>query len=163
VSGIIVSRKAWGAAPPNNAYTVRDRSVVDTCFIHYSDTHESIPAPSEAADAQVVRAIQAYHQSKGYVDIAYEAIVGGNGDIFVGRPNWAYDASTCNNNRNGYGICVLSDGPISGPQRLSVRFCVALGHLAFPNLRRQLEPHSAACPTACPGDTIRAWIPTVNW
>ena len=163
MSGHIISRQQWGARPPVGGYTARDRSVVDTCFIHYSDTHETIPPLGEASDAEVVRAIQAHHQQTGYVDIAYEALVGAAGDIFVGRPNWAYDASTCNNNRNGYGICVLSDGPITRAQQGSVRFCVALGHLAFPNLTRQPEPHSAACATACPGDQIRAWIASSSW
>ena len=163
MSGVIVTRKQWGAAPPNGAYTPRSVGDVDTCFIHYSDTHESIPAPSEANDAEVVRAIQRFHLSRGYTDIAYEALVGANGDLYVGRPNWAWDASTCNNNRNGYGICVLSDGPITKAQASSVRFAVALGRLAFPNMGHTPKPHSAACATACPGDTIRQWIGAQSW
>lgn len=163
MSGHIISRQAWGAAPPIGAYTPRSIGYVRTCFVHYSDTHESIPALGEASDAEIVRAIQQDHFRRGYVDIAYEAIVGGAGDIFVGRPNWAYDASTCNHNHDGYGICVLSDGPITGAQAGSVRFCVALGRLAFPNMAHVPEPHSAACPTACPGDQIRAWIAATAW
>lgn len=160
--GVIVSRDGWGARPPLPG-TPRDYADVTRCFIHYSDTHESIPPPSVAGDAGTVRAIQAYHMSKGYVDIAYEAIVGPTGDIFVGRANDIADASTCNNNRNGYGICLLSDGPITAPQAQSAWFCVALGRLRFPNMYAVPEPHSAACATRCPGDAIRYWIAHAKW
>lgn len=162
MTGVIVGRAAWGARPSLPG-TPRSYDAVDTCFIHYSDSHESIPPPSIAGDAATVRAIQAYHMSRGYVDIAYEAIVGASGDIFVGRANDIDDASTCNNNHNGFGICVLSDGPITPAQQFSVRFCVALGHLRFPRLARVPKPHRAACATACPGDAITHWIGAVQW
>jgi hypothetical protein len=160
MTGIIISRNAWGAQPPRGG-TPRSLSEVDTGFIHYSDVHESID--TEAAEAQQVRAIQAYHLSKGYVDIAYEALVGATGNIYVGRANNIWDASTCNNNRNGYGICALTDGFITKAQANSIQFAMVLGHLKFPNLARTPKPHSAACATSCPGDTIRAWIGTVHW
>ena len=159
---MIVTREMWGARAPLPG-TPRDLKDVTTCYLHYSDTHESIPPPSVASDAGTVRAIQAYHMSKGYVDIAYEALVGPSGDIFVGRANDIYDASTCNHNLDGYGICCLTDGPITMPQAGSVKFCLALGELRFPNLSRVPKPHSAACPTACPGNSIRYWIATTKW
>lgn len=163
MAGLIITRAQWGAQPPRGAGTPRNLHDVDTTFLHYSDTHNSIPSPSVAADAQVVRAIQAYHFSRGYVDIAYEALVGASGDIFVGRANDIYDAATCNNNRNGYSICALTDHWITSAQADSIRFCVALGRLKFPNLAHVPKPHSAACATACPGDAIRAWIGHVTW
>lgn len=158
-----VSRAQWGARPPHGAYTPRALTDVDTVFVHYSDTHESIPPPGTASDAATVRAIQAHHLATGYVDIAYEALIGGNGSIFVGRPNDVWDASTCHNNRNGAGICVLSDGPITPAQERSVQFLVGLCRLKFPNVARTPRPHSSACATACPGNTIRAWMASVNW
>ncbi len=163
MSGLLIDRAGWGARPARPG-TPRHLSEVDTCFIHYSDTHENIPPPSVAGDAVTVRAIQADHMDRrGFVDIAYEALVGARGDIFFGRSPDIADASTCNNNRNGFGICVLTDGPITVAQQFSVRYCIALGHLAFPNLARTPKPHSAACATACPGDPIRAWMKGVAW
>lgn len=161
--GVIIPRTAWGARPVHGSYTPRGLDEVTDCFIHYSDTHESIPPPSVASDAGTVRAIQAYHLSRGYVDIAYEALVGPSGDIFVGRPNDAFDAGTCNNNRNGYSICVLTDYWITPAQAGAVKFCVGLGRAKFPNLGRVPKPHSQACATACPGDAVRAWIGSTSW
>lgn len=162
MAGVIISREQWGAQPTRGG-TPRALTDVDTCFLHYSDTHESIPSPPVAGDAATVRAIQAYHFSRGYVDIAYEAIIGGAGDIFVGRANDITDASTCNNNRNGYGVCVLTDYWLTAAQAHAVRFCVELGRLRFPNMAAKPKPHRAACSTACPGDVITAWIDLVAW
>lgn len=158
----IIQRVQWGAAEPLPG-TPRSHDDVTLCFLHYSDTHESIPAPGTVEDEVVVRAIQAYHMSKGYVDIAYEGLVGANGTVFVGRSGDIDDASTCNNNRNGYGICVLSDGPITPAQESSVRWLVDIGRLVYPNMNPHPLPHSFACATACPGDTIRTWMMNTQW
>jgi hypothetical protein len=162
MSGLIVSRAQWGAAParPGTPRTVDE--VTDT-FIHYTDVHENIPTASEASEAAIVRAIQAHHMATGYVDIAYEGLVGFGGNIYEGRASDIWDGSTCNNNRNGYGLCFLTDGLITHPQGDSMRFAVALGRLHFPNMARVPLPHSSQCPTACPGNEIRRWINHQKW
>jgi hypothetical protein len=159
---MIINRSQWGAAPPRGG-TPRPLQVVDQGFIHYADVHESIPTASEANEAAICRAIQQYHFSRGYVDIAYEWMVGQTGDLYVGRDPHIEDASTCHNNRNGYGICVLTDGPISPAAQVGVVFAMNIGHLAYPNLKRTPLPHRAVCVTACPGDIITRWIQSTHW
>lgn len=154
----IYRRAEWGAraATKQNYRAVSD---IATCYAHYSDTHESIPSPSHFADVVVVQAIQRYHMSvRGYFDIAYAALIGGNGDIYLGRPNNVVQAAVLGHNHDEWSVCFLTDGPITNEQERSFEFLLWLADLNFPNMSHKPQPHSHAVATACPGDGIRHWL-----
>lgn len=159
----IYRRDAWGAMQPRCA-TQRPLSDILTIFAHYTDEHESIPSPSHVHDVLVVQAIQRYHMdTRGFCDIAYGALIGGNGDIYLGRPNNVTEAAVYGHNATEWSVCMLTDGPITSEQEQSFKFLVWLADLNFPNVSHVPLPHSAGSPTACPGDEIRSWLASVQW
>jgi hypothetical protein len=152
----IFPRWAWGARSPR-CVEYRNLSDIRTFFVHYSDTHESIPSPAHFSDVLVVQAIQRYHMdTRGYCDIAYACMIGGNGDIYLGRPNNVVQASTYGHNRDEWSSCFLSDGPITDQQWNSFEVMLYLCAVNFPAMSHRPLPHSAVYPTACPGDDVRA-------
>lgn len=157
----VIDRAGWGAKPALHV-TPRTLDAISAFYVHYSDTHESIPSPSEASDEAVIRAIQAYHFSRGYADIAYAALVGGDGTIYLGRPNDAVQAAVYGHNHDEWSVCLLTDGPATPAQEFSVRFLLYLGVLNFHSMSHTPLPHSAAVATACPGDELRAWIASLG-
>src|SRR5207253_283812 len=115
----IFHRDAWGARQAKSL-TYRPNTAVRTVYGHYSDQHETIPSPSHFHDVLVVQAIQRFHMDvRGYVDIAYGALIGGNGDVYLGRPNSAVEAAVFGHNHDEYSICFLTDGPITDAQKAS--------------------------------------------
>lgn len=154
----IYHRNEWGALAPKRV-DARALSDIRTVYVHYSDQHESIPVPSHYHDVLVVQAIQRFHMfTRGYNDIAYSALIGGNGDIYLGRDNRAVEAGVEGHNRDGWSVCLLSDGPYTAAQEASLRFLVYLAAITFPKVAHKPQPHSAGSATACPGDLIRAML-----
>lgn len=158
----IYHREQWGAAEPTRSYTPRPTELIRTVYGHYSDTHETIPAPGHAHDVVVVQAIQRYHQSKGYVDIAYAVLIGGNGDIYLGRPNDVVQAAVMGHNVDEWSVCFLTDGPITKAQQDSFLFVMYLADITFKNVSHKPEPHSAGSQTRCPGPIITAFLSGVS-
>jgi hypothetical protein len=157
----IYPRAAWGARPPK-AQEFRNLASIRLLIGHYSDTHESIPSPSHVHDVLVVQAIQRYHMDvRGYLDIAYGALIGGNGDVYVGRPPNVVEAATFGHNHEEYAIAFLTDGPITPEQKGAFTFLHYLADNNFPNVDPHPHPHSAFTPTQCPGDEIRRFLATV--
>jgi len=109
--------------------------------------------------ALVVQAIQRDHMfNRGYLDIAYAALIGGNGDIYLGRPNNVVQAAVLGKNTSEWSVCFLTDREITAAQETSFEFLLYLAELNFVNVSHVPEPHSEACATDCPGDAIRAWL-----
>ncbi len=158
----VFTRAEWGARPPRCA-TPRPDSAIRTVYAHYSDTHESIPSPTHAHDVEVVRGIQRYHMdARGYCDIAYAILIGGNGDIYLGRPNRVVQAAVFGHNHDEWSVCFLTDGPITDAQWHSFLACMFMAVVTFPNVAHFPAPHSAVVQTACPGPIIRARLATIR-
>lgn len=158
VSPRIYHRSEWGALAPKQV-NARALSNIRTVYVHYSDQHESIPSPAHFHDVLVVQAIQRFHMfTRGYNDIAYAALIGGNGDIYLGRGNDQVQAGVEGHNRDEWSVCLLSDGPYTLAQATSLRFLVYLAAITFPNVSHVPQPHSAGSSTFCPGDPIRALV-----
>lgn len=159
----IFHRDQWQARPPKHTVP-RPVSNIRTVFAHYSDQHESIPSPSHAHDVFVVQGIQNYHMDvKGYFDIAYAALIGGNGDIYLGRANDVVQAAVQGHNATEWSAAFLSDGPITDAQWQSFVFLMFLADLNFPFVSHVPEPHSAGSATHCPGGIIRAKLASTRW
>jgi hypothetical protein len=132
-------------------------SAIRTVYVHYSVTATSNPPPSHEHDASTVRAIQRDHQDRlGYCDIAYASLIGGNGDVYLGRPNDVVQAAVYGHNHEEWSCCFLTDGPVTDRAWRSFQFMLYLAALSFPNVAHRPQPHSAAVPTACPGNAVRS-------
>jgi len=154
----VFTRAQWGALAPK-AEVARPLADITTVFAHYSDTAEQIPSPSVFHDVLVVQAIQRDHMfNRGYLDIAYAALIGGNGDIYLGRPNNVVQAAVLGKNTSEWSVCFLTDREITAAQETSFEFLLYLAELNFVNVSHVPEPHSEATATDCPGDAIRAWL-----
>lgn len=159
----IYHREAWAARPAKCA-TVRPLTAIRTVYVHYSDTHETIPPPSHAHDVAVVQGIQRFHMDvRGYCDIAYAALIGGNGDVYLGRPNNVVQAGVYGHNTDEWSACFLTDGPVTDAAWYSFRVLHYFARLGFPNVAAAPVPHSAATATACPGPHLRARIAGHSW
>lgn len=157
----IYHRDQWGARAPKCA-TPRALTDIRTVYVHYSDTAEGIPAPSHAHDVVVVQAIQRDHMdNRGYCDIAYAALIGGNGDVYLGRPNNVVQAAVYGHNHDEWSVCFLTNGAVTDAAWHSFRVLLAFAIAGFPLVSRHPQPHSAATATACPGDAIRARLATL--
>ena len=75
----IVSRDEWGAAAPIGPLDGWPAGQPSSWTIHY----EGVDVPVDEPDYQDrVRSIQAYHQTQGYYDIAYNLDVSPNGVVY---------------------------------------------------------------------------------
>lgn len=119
------------------------------------------PRSDHARCAQQWADIDRYHRSKGYSMVAYNHGACIHGGTFVGR-GWGVPSAANGTrwaNLNFWAICAMT-----GPgQPHTPELKDALNRLTAEGLRRSdapddVSPHSRFFNTACPGDTIRAWI-----
>jgi hypothetical protein len=107
-----------------------------------------------------VRGIQNFHMnSRGWADIAYNLMVCGHGDIFVGRgPGIRNAANGGERNDNGdfYAICYL--GGIDDEFTLDARDGFNDGAEFLGMSRGLWRVHRDFVPTTCPGPVITAWV-----
>lgn len=115
----IVSRAEWGA-DESLRYNAdgtekwpREYHSVSHIFVHHTDTPNNDPDP-----AARVRAIYYYHAvTKGWGDIAYNAIIGSDGRIYEGRKgqdndvltNGVVGAGTYGFNKGGFSVSLMGE------------------------------------------------------
>jgi len=160
----IVTRDGWKARPPG-ATTPRSLNQIQGVCYHHSAGEQPSRFKTGAA---VVRGLQAYHMdSRGYADIAYNALIGPAGQIYAGRNIAALGAHSdgewqgASANRVLLGICFLGD--FTGRNRLTPKAqdaALTLEYLWSMKLGRPLAfaTHRETKATACPGDDVQAWI-----
>ena len=158
----IISREQWGAR--NATGTHRRMSRYDGFVIH----HSSGPQPNDGA--ATVRAIQVLHQENsnfGFIDIGYNFLIDGSGQIFQGRPRLgdqlARGAHSPGVNSTRIGVCLLgcfhppAANCDAAPSEEQIDSLVELcRHLIM--RQRIVEPrlggHRDHRQTACPGDVL---------
>lgn len=154
----LVTRAEWGARDPKARTPAR---LTDGCTLHWEGPHMGWPW-DHAACAGKVRTIQNFHMdSRGWNDIAYNALYCGHGFVFEGR--WINQRSGANGtnlgNDTSYAICFIGGegDTFTAEAHLAALVCCAY-------LRRNggaglhVRPHSYWFSTACPGDVIRSDI-----
>ncbi len=176
----IVTRKQWGA----------DESLGDTCwaprlgrsfkavFVHHtagSNTYTRRESPS------IVRGIYAYHtQSRGWCDIGYNFLVDRYGTVYEGRAGGirkpVRGAHSGDYNVDSTGISLMGEFTSTAPTaamksalvdlvawRLGTAYRSGVGH-AYINGKRfaQISGHRDAMATACPGQVVYDWLPTLR-
>jgi hypothetical protein len=122
---------------------------------------------SHSSCAGKVRGIQAFHKnSRGWADIAYNAVVCPHGYVFEGRGPGVTSAANGNTQTNGdwYAVCYLGGEGDGFTSEGKAGFVEAVQWLrsdgkAGPRVNGHRD-HKA---TACPGDEIYAWLKTANF
>lgn len=165
---------AWGSRKEYADGTLTPFAV-DEIVIHWgglTDPDGPDNIPSEAEEAAIMRGWQRYHiDTKGWFDIAYNTGVGNTGLTYRARGNnrsgatsGDWDGDGIPTNHEGYAIVWIggANGEPS-PQALSSMGRIVRELMADAGKELTVSPHSAHKATACPGDTIRAWIDRKGW
>lgn len=150
-------RSEWSARRPRSRTSL---SPMYGSSVHWEGPHMG-SFPHDRCDDKV-RSIQNFHMdTRGWVDIAYTALVCPHGYVFEGRwvgTRTAANGTTTGNNR-AYAVCYLGgiDDPFTAAAQRALR--VVLDWLdrhggAGPgrNCHRDWKP------TQCPGNTICSWV-----
>ncbi len=158
----LVSRAQWGAQPLRANHD--PLGPITRLTLHHTDEH---PGMCGRPDADVVRAIQAYHQDgRGWADIGYHYLVGHDGAVYEGRSLAAQGAhSGGENNRNNLGISVIGcfGRALPAPAQLAaLRALLADRQAAHGLAPAALLGHRDLAATECPGSALYAWLEDVR-
>ncbi|XP_030008861.1 peptidoglycan recognition protein 5 [Sphaeramia orbicularis] len=109
----IVSRLQWGAAAPRNKETLK--AAAQRAVIH----HTAIESCKSQSDCmRQVKSIQKTHmQERGFDDIGYNFLVGGDGTLYEGRGWGVVGAHAKGNNHDSLGIAFLGNFNNDTPSR----------------------------------------------
>lgn len=162
----IITREECGLAPPTNTDPL-DVHHVDEIVLHHTAELPPIDprgAHDEAHDAAAAqwRGIQWYYfTERHYWDIAYHYGIAPDGVVYEGRHLDVLGAHALNCNTHSWGVVMMAEEAITAQQEEAFRELWALlnAHKGGP---LQVVPHSQCTATACPGDTIRAFIHTLQ-
>lgn len=157
----VVSRKSWGAAPPNGYLVPVNWPVGVTLWIHHSEGPESATL---RASEQIVRNIQAFHQGpqRGWVDIGYAYLVDSAGNVFEGRGEHVGAHSPGKNHEPS--VCMLGNYDERVP---TPNMHKAIYQLADWLQVGDFKGHRENTATDCPGDAgMRVVVngkPPIGW
>lgn len=160
----IISRADWGAAP--SASPLTPMTFVAGWYVHYVGSDLPLE-PTQDESAHVLRGIQAQAlggiRGEHYVDIEYSFGLDPMGRIFELRGWDVQSAATLNNNAHSWSVVYLGgpDTPLTDEARAALHWLVQTGAARKP-LISYVRPHSAVFATACPGDTLRTFIPELQ-
>lgn len=150
---IIVGRKQWGAAEPLEPLARWTLNQPTAYAIHWEGSGGHT---DHSLCALEVKAIQRYHQSHGYDDIAYNWLICLHGVIYEGRPAQHFQSAAQNNgNRTHIAVCFMW-----GPQwDLTPQAEAALVSLVrMRPLPAQGHGEIPTNSTVCPGPEINAFV-----
>jgi hypothetical protein len=150
----LVTRAEWGARPPDSTTGLS----VDTDTDHWGGPGFGAAFPHSSC-ATKVRAWQNFHMdSRGWTDIAYNAVACPHGYLFEGRGRGRRSAANGTNDGNSgsYATCYLGgEGDVFTDD--AKRAMRASGNWLTRAGSRRLG-HRDWKSTACPGDTIYGWV-----
>ncbi|KAJ8687423.1 hypothetical protein QAD02_023217 [Eretmocerus hayati] len=172
ISGVcIVSRVEWGAQPPNEPDGNKPLSVQPVPYVIISHTATTF-CYTQAQCVLNVRVAQTFHiESRGWDDIAYNFLVGGDGLVYEGR-GWDIEgAHTFNYNRKSIGISFIGTFNTAEPtnaQLYAAQKLIELG-LKIGKIDKdyKLLGHRQCIKTESPGEVLyniiktwKHWSPT---
>uniref|UniRef100_A0A0B6ZHB1 Peptidoglycan-recognition protein n=1 Tax=Arion vulgaris TaxID=1028688 RepID=A0A0B6ZHB1_9EUPU len=158
----IISRGEWGARPSKSIEYLTNQPV-PFAFIHHSAGTECFDQPSCIA---VVQGYQNFHMDeRGWDDIGYSYVIGGDGSVYEGRGWDRVGAHTLHYNYVGLGFCLAGNFMTHLPPTIQMDTAkelidcgVTQGKIAS---NYTLRGHRDMVPTTdCPGDQLYAEINT---
>jgi hypothetical protein len=144
----VLCRDGWKARPARPGLVMHQ---IDRLTVHHSGTifRDNRRAPG------TVRRFQAYHQGKGYADIAYHYVIDAAGNIYQGRdPAFKGDTPTDYDPSGHLLICLAGNFEVQEPSSSQMDALVAL--LAWASAQYQVPTdriagHRDHAHTLCPG------------
>ncbi|EEC14113.1 peptidoglycan recognition protein, putative, partial [Ixodes scapularis] len=108
-----VTREQWKAEPPS--YVEPINVAVGLVFYHHTEGNECF---SPETCSSIVRHWPGYHQkSKGWFDIGYQYLIGGDGSIYEGRGFGAIGAHTLRYNDKSVSIAFIGNFTYKVPRQ----------------------------------------------
>ncbi|XP_072224891.1 peptidoglycan recognition protein 6 [Leuresthes tenuis] len=154
----IISRCMWGAEPYRGTPTNLSLPL-SFMFIHH--THSpSQPCLTFQQCSEDMLSMQRFHQEdRGWDDIGYSFVAGGDGNIYEGR-GWHWQgAHTLGQNSKGFGVSFIGDYVTRLPSEHSMGLvrdqlasCAVGGGRLVPSFI--LQGHRQVVSTTCPGDAL---------
>ncbi|XP_023021419.2 peptidoglycan-recognition protein SB1 [Leptinotarsa decemlineata] len=161
----IISRQNWGATPPKSQKNLRTNPP-PFVVIHHSET----PAcQSLQACKQRIRNIQYDHMTnRGWADIGYNFLIGGDGNIYEGRGWGIHGSHVPKYNSKSIGICLIGDFQRISPPNSQLNLLKQLIECGKDNGKivsgYHLIGHRQGKPTNCPGDALYEEVKKMtNW
>lgn len=157
----LVSRGEWGAELPNGV--TRIVGPVRGVTVHWEGPAMGWPWPHSQC-ARKVRSIQRFHQgTRGWADIAYNALACPHGQVYVGRGPGVRSAangeSAIGGNDQWYAVCYLAGVGDEFTAEGQAAMLEAIAWLRKEGSAGQLvNGHRDHHPTDCPGDVIYRWV-----
>ncbi|XP_037821203.1 peptidoglycan-recognition protein SD [Lucilia sericata] len=155
----IVTRQEWEAKEPSNALTPLELPVGRVIIAHTAGNDCS----TKDSCSRQVRIIQHYHMSKYHIDdIAYNYLIGNDGNVYEGR-GWNYQGALVKGyNVGSFGIVFMGNFIKELPSEKALTAAKALLEKLV-NLQKlkenyKLFGHSQLMPTISPGDALLAEI-----
>ncbi|MGI9528728.1 MAG: N-acetylmuramoyl-L-alanine amidase [Acidimicrobiia bacterium] len=154
VSLDIVARSGWGAAP---AQTNRmEEHSIDILTVHHAGDQSASGGPPR------YRSWQAFHQSRGWGDLAYHYIIGVDGTVYEARDTRYRGDTGTNYDPSGHFLLVVEGNfEVDEPTDEQLESLVRV--LAWASQRFDVSPatiggHRDHASTACPGGNLHPYI-----
>lgn len=161
-----VTKEAWGSTLGRQA-TPRTHPIGQTfgVTLHWEGPHMG-SFPHSACDDKV-RSIERFHeQTRGWADLAYNAVVCPHGYVFEGRGVNTQSAANGNSDDNDdwYAVCYLGGERDPFTDAAKAAFIEAVQWLRSDgNAGSRVNGHRDHKSTECPGDVIYRWLKTADF
>ncbi|XP_051814076.1 peptidoglycan recognition protein 5 [Acanthochromis polyacanthus] len=158
----VVSRQQWGAAEPKDKENLT--SPAGKIVIH----HTALPSCTGLDECKArVASIQREHMSKkGFDDIGYNFLVGGDGTVYEGRGWGVVGAHARGHNHDSLGIAFMGNFNNEAPSKEAIKSVKELLQAgvseAFIAPGFGLFGHRDLGSTECPGEKLYAAIPQLK-
>ncbi|KAG8180785.1 hypothetical protein JTE90_023751 [Oedothorax gibbosus] len=156
----LVTRERWDAREPKSTESMA--TPVPHLFIH----HTAMGACNDFESCkQMMQIIQNFHMDdRGWEDIGYNFLIGGDGRVYEGRGWNRVGAHTRGYNRDGIAFCLMGNYVSKAPSELMLNTTKKMVKCAenenYVMSDYQLHGHRDASCTECPGSELYAIIET---
>ncbi|MDJ0663399.1 MAG: peptidoglycan recognition family protein [Acidimicrobiia bacterium] len=147
----VICKEAWGALPVAGDFTPH---AIDRITIH----HTAVLLEENALAPARLRQHQAFHQSRGWPDLAYHFMIDAAGNVYEGRPVDAVGDTGTDYDPTGH-LLICCEGnfdeqELPPPQYETLIQMVAWGAAQYGVAPASVQGHRDVAATNCPGDRL---------
>lgn len=157
MSGLVVSRRDWGAAEPRVAY--EPVGPLWALVLHHTGgLSDHLHNADLVGEAAYVRLVQQRHFAREFSDIGYHFLIMPSGRIFLGRPPRALGAHVKGWNRGTLSICLAGDFDRQRPTAAALDSIDRVRSQLAGVAPLPLIGHSDLAPKRCPGRLLSPYV-----